>query len=441
MGRARRLGSFALCVFVWGASLRAEDWPEFRGRGRLGVWRETGILDTFPGDGLKVRWRTPIRAGYTGPSVADGRVFVTDFAPSVGKRGIERAIALDEQSGRILWTHEWEADYAGVSWAYGPRATPTVDGDRVYVAGGGGELVALDVRTGRVLWRKNYIKDYGAEISSWGYATAPLVDGERLIALVGGEPDARVVAFDKMTGKEIWRALPVTGDIGVAQPIIISAGGARQLIMWDPTELVSLQPETGRVYWRQPFKVEGTMTVATPVQSGPLLFVSTFYNGPLMMKLDEAAPTASLLWKGKSDSELQTDGLHAVLATPVIDGDYLYGICSYGQLRALKASTGERIWETQAATKERRRWVSGFIVRHGDRYFINNDRGELIIAKLTPAGYEEISRTQLIKPTTPPENRRELVHVNWVHPAYANKHLITRNDEEIISVSLSAADK
>jgi outer membrane protein assembly factor BamB len=428
-------------VFVAGASLHAEDWPEFRGKERLGVSRETGILDKFPADGLKVRWRTPIKSGYAGPSVAAGRVFVTDFSQTAGKRGIERAVALDEQTGQVLWTQEWPADYSGVSWAYGPRATPTVDGDRVYVAGGGADLVALDVRTGRVLWRKNLLKDYGAEISSWGYASAPLVDGERLICLVGGEPDARIVAFDKMTGKEIWRALPVTGDVGVPQPIIITAGGTRQLIMWDPTELVSLDPATGRVYWRQPFKVQGTMTVATPVLSGSMLFVSTFYNGPLMMKMDDAAPKASLLWKGKSDSEVQTDGLHAVLATPVIDGDYIYGICSYGQLRALRASTGERIWETQQATKEKRRWVSGFIVRHGDRYFINNDRGELMIAKLTPAGYEEVSRTQLIKPTTPPENRRELVNVNWVHPAYANQHLITRNDEEIISFSLAAQDR
>jgi outer membrane protein assembly factor BamB len=208
--------------------------------------------------------------------------------------------------------------------------------------------------------------------------------------------------------------------------------------MWDPREVASLDPVTGQVYWQQPFKVEGSMTVATPVQSGSLLFLSTFYSGPLMLALDEHKAAATVLWKGKSDSEIQTDGLHAVLATPVIDGDYIYGICSYGQLRGLKTKTGERLWETQALTKERRRWVSGFIVRHGDRYFINNDRGELVIATLTPAGYEEISRTTLIKPTTPPENRRELVNVNWVHPAYANKHLYTRNDEEIIAMSLAA---
>jgi outer membrane protein assembly factor BamB len=433
-----RLFSTAVCIVLCAAGIRAEDWPEFRGKGRLGVWNESGILEKFPEGGLKVLWRTPIKNGYTGPSVANGRIFVSDFAPTIGKRGVERALALDEKTGRILWTHEWEADYAGVSWAYGPRATPTVDGNRVYVAGGGGALLAFDVATGKVLWQKHYGKDYGSEVTSWGYASAPIVDGDRLICLVGGAKNSRVVAFDKVTGKEIWRALPTIGEFGVAQPIIITAGGVRQLIMWDPTEVASLDPVTGKVYWQQPFKVEGTMTVATPVQSGSLLFVSTFYNGPLMLTLDEKRPAATLLWKGKSNSEIQTDGLHAVLATPVIDGDYIYGICSYGQLRALKTKTGERVWETQAFTKERRRWVSGFIVRHGDRYFMNNDRGELVIARLNPEGYQEISRTNLIKPTTPPENRRELTNVNWVHPAYANKHLYTRNDEEIIAVSLAA---
>jgi len=143
-----------------------------------------------------------------------------------------------------------------------------------------------------------------------------------------------------------------------------------------------------------------------------------------------------MLWKGKSNSEIDTDGLHTVVNTPVIDGDYIYGICSYGQFRCLKVKTGERVWETMDVTREKARWASGFIVRHGGRYFINNVRGELIMATLSPGGYQEISRTALIKPTTNPGNRRELGVVNWSHPAYANRHVIARNDEEIVSLSL-----
>jgi outer membrane protein assembly factor BamB len=419
-----------------------EDWPEVGGRGRLNVWNETGILERFPKEGLRVLWRTPVRAGYAGPAVTNGRVFLLDWVETKRPFGTERALGLDEQTGRVLWTHEWQADYRGISWPNGPRATPTVDGDRVYVAGADGKLFCLDVNSGAVRWQKDYVKDYQADrlkwAFDWGFASAPLVDGNRLIALVDGRPDAKIVAFDKLTGREIWRALTVDEDLGVAQPVIIEAAGVRQLIFWYPGAVTSLNPETGALYWKQPYKVGGSMTVAIPVKHQSELFFSTFYDGPLMLTLDDQKPGAAVKWKGKSDSEIQTDGLHAVIATPVIIGGYIYGICSYGQFRCLRADTGERVWETQAVTKERARWASGVIVRHGDRLFINNDRGELIIVKPDPKGYQEIDRTQLIKPTSEPQNRRQLTYVNWMQPAYANRRIYARNDEEIICASLAA---
>ncbi len=416
------------------------DWPEWRGRGRLGVWTETGILERFPETGLEVLWRAPLRGGYAGPAVAGGRVFVADFVSTRVLRGTERILALDAATGRVVWSREWEVNYAGMSdtWAIGPAATPTVDGGRVYVLGRAGALWCLEADTGAVLWQTDYMKNYGAEMPTWGFTGAPLVDGDRLLCLVGGAPDAKVVAFDKSTGKELWRALPSTSEPGYAQPVIIEAGGTRQLIIWHPVAVTSLDPATGRVYWEEPFKVEYGMTVPTVVHSGARLLVSCFYNGSMMLTLDDARPAARVLWKGSSDSEVQTDGLHSVVCTPIVDGDYIYGLCSYGQLRCLRASTGERVWETQAVTVERARWASGQIVRHGDRYFINNDRGDLIIARMTPAGYEEISRTALLAPTSNPGNRRALQRVNWSHPAYANRRIYARNDEEMLCASLAA---
>jgi outer membrane protein assembly factor BamB len=411
-----------------------EDWPEWRGRGRDGVWRESGIVDRFPEGGLKPAWRTPIRAGFAGPAVAGGRVFVTDFQPSSGAAGIERALSLDEKSGKILWTREWEADYRGISYASGPRATPTVDGERVYVVGASGILLCLSSRTGEVIWGKDYVKEYGTRIPAWGIAGSALVDGNRLIAIVGGHPDALVAAFDKKTGREMWRSLPPGSEMGYAQPVLAETGGVRQLIVWHPEAVISLDPESGKVRWRQPFRVHMGVTLATPVIHGPYVMVSSFFNGSMLLAAQ--ANSARVVWKGKSSSEIQTDGLHAVVNTPAIDGDAIYGICSYGEFRALRLTTGERLWETMEVMREKARWASGFIVRNGDRYFINNDRGELIIARLSPQGYEEVSRTPLIKPTTNPGNRRELGAVNWTHPAYANRHIVTRNDEEIVSYSL-----
>ncbi len=425
----------AMCILKFAlAPALAEDWPEWRGKGRRGIWTESGILDKFPEKGLTVVWRAPLHGGFAGPAVAAGRVFVTDFKRVAGKKGTERALCLDEKTGKILWTREWDVDYQGISYDTGPRATPTVDGDRVYVVGGSGKLLCLNARTGSVIWQKDYVKDYGMQMPIWGISSAPLVDGDRLIAIVGGQPDAKVMAFDKTTGKELWRALPSDSEQGYSQPVIVEAGGIRQLIVWHPTAVASLDPATGKVNWQQPFRINLNVTLATPVWSGSRLLVSSFYNGSML--LDLARDKASLIWQGKSASEINTDGLHTVVNTPVIDGDYVYGICSYGQFRCLNLKTGERVWETMEVTKEKARWASGFIVRHGDRYFINNDRGELIIAKLSAQGYQEISRTQLIKPTSNPGNRRELGLVNWTHPAYANRRIVTRNDEEIISASL-----
>ncbi len=278
------LACIAALLTMAGVSIRAEDWPEFRGKGRLGVWNETGILEKFPEGGLNVLWRTPVRAGYSGPAVANGRVFLLDYLETQHLRGTERALALDEKTGKILWTQEWPVNYSGISWPVGPRATPTVDGDRVYVAGADGKLFCLNVSDGSIIWKKDYAVDYKADHTKWGndwgFASSPLVDGERLICLVGGQPDAKVVAFDKMTGKEIWRALKSENDLGVAQPIIITAGGARQLIIWYPGAVASLDPVTGKMYWEQPYKVGASMTVPTPVQQGSLLFFTNFYNGP-----------------------------------------------------------------------------------------------------------------------------------------------------------------
>ena len=439
----RRSGSAQLLLATWlvtSSVAVATDWPEWRGKGRLGVWREDGILQRFPPSGLQVKWREPLGGGYAGPAVAEGRVFVLDYVAETGRKGTERLLALDESSGRRLWTRSWKADYTGLSGSYaiGPRATPTVDGSRLYVLGAKGALYCLRSDSGETLWQKDFVRDYQTEVPVWGMVGAPLVDGPRLIALVGGHDGAKVVAFDKQNGRELWRALPSDSEPGYAPPIIISAGGRRQLIIWHPKAVSALDPRTGEILWQQPFRVDKGLSVATPVFSGSRLLVSAFVNGSMMLELDPQSPTARLLWQGNSDSEINTDTLHSLVSTPVIDGDTLYGVGSYGHLRGLSATTGKRLWETLAVTGEKARWATAFLVRHRDRYFISNDRGELIIAKLSPAGYEEISRTHLIAPTSRMGiGRRQAGAVNWSHPAYANRHIFARNDREILCASLA----
>ena len=412
----------------------ADDWPGFLGPERAAVWHEQGILRQFPAEGLKVTWRTPIGAGYGGPAVAAGRVFIGDAIKREGAT-VERVVCLDEQTGQIVWTHETpQPDYGKIAYNSGPRTTPAVEGDRVYFLGAAGDLLCLKTQTGDVVWQVNLPAQYGAKIAPWGYAGSPLVHGEVLITGAGG-PEARLVGLNKLTGQEVWRALPTTTDLGYGSPLVIRAGGVDQLISYTPGEVASLNPQTGQVYWQIAFP--GIQCCATPAFDAGRLLITNFYTGSALIKLAPDQPTAALAWKFGGDGPVNTQGLHGLMCSPVLVGEHFYGVCSLGQFRCLSAADGQRVWESLDVTRENKRWATAFIVRNGDVLFLNNDRGELIIANLQPDGYHELSRTQLIAPTSGGAGNRELGKVNWVNPAYANRHIITRNDEEIIRASLA----
>ncbi len=428
-------------------TLSADDWPHWLGPQRDGVWRETGILETFPASGLTALWRAPVAAGYSSPAVADGRVFLTDRPDSAtrgnpggalartAEPGRERVLCFDRRDGRLLWEHSYEAPY-NISYPSGPRASPAVAGNRVYTLGAEGDLHCLDTATGRVIWHRSFKQDYGVITQTWGFASPPLVEGDRVFCLVGGK-DQTVVALDRETGRELWRALPGR-EPGYAPMTILDAGGRRQLIVWDSEALSGLDPATGEVFWSEPFKTKMAHAIGTPRQHGDFLFISSFFDGSMLLRLDRNAPRAAVVWQIKGRSEVRPEGLHSLMSTPVLDGEHLYGVCSFGQLRALRLADGERLWETLVPTRpdgKPARWTTAFIVRHAGRYFIYNEVGDLILARLTPAGYEEISRTHLLDPTNKAGGR----DVHWSHPAFAQQSIFVRNDRELVRFDLRAA--
>ena len=322
---------FGLLAFTCPMSVRADDWPQWLGPQRDGVWRETGILDKFPMDGPKVRWRVAVGGGYAGPAIVGDKVFVADrvladgssdpadpFAVSYSE-GIERISCLEAATGVPVWRHSYPCKY-GVAYPCGPRCTPIVAGGKVYHLGAMGDLVCLDAMTGKVAWSKNFKKDYGAPIPLWGWAANPLLDGDKLICLVGGKGSI-VVAFDKDSGAEKWKALSFEREptqLGYCPPMIFKAGGVRQLVIWHPEAVNSLDPETGKVYWSEKFPVKANLAIATPRLEGDKLLIASFYNGSRLYKLDADKPAASLVWasKGRGESPCQTDILHSIRSTP-----------------------------------------------------------------------------------------------------------------------------
>jgi outer membrane protein assembly factor BamB len=436
-------------LLILSSSVYADDWPQWLGPQRDAIWRESGILDKFPAGGPKVRWRTPIGAGYSGPTVANGRIYITDRVlaeglkapkngfPKVRLAGKERVLCLNENNGELLWKHEYDCTYK-VSYADGPRTTPLVHDGRVYTLGAMGNLLCLDADKGTVIWSKDFVSDYKAPVPQWGFAAHPLLDEDKLICLVGGK-DQIVVAFDKNTGAEKWHALSFKKsetEIGYCPPMIYTIGGKRQLIIWHPESVNGLNPETGELYWSQPFLVKANLTVPTPRQDGDLLFLTSFYNGAMMLEFRDGKPR--VLWRSEVASEMpeRTDTLNSIIPTPFLKDGHIYGMCSYGEMRCLRARDGKRVWMSLKPAEvpdESVRWANAFLIAQGDRFFLPNEKGDLIIARMTPQGYEEIDRAHILDPTDPSPGRL----VVWSHPAFANKSMYARNDKEIVCVSLA----
>jgi hypothetical protein len=268
----------------------------------------------------------------------------------------------------------------------------------------------------------------------WGIGAAPLVDGNRLIVTIGGE-HACVVALNKADGKQLWKALDDPAQYSA--PILIQQAGQPVLVVWTAAAVVGLNPANGGEFWREEMKpTRMPIGIITPVTDGKRLFVSSFYDGSLMLRLttnSSGQPAVERIWRKLGPDEQHTQSLHCVIGTPILDGDYLYGVDSYGQLRCLDANTGERIWEDLTAVPKAR-WATIHMIRHQDKVLMFNERGELILARLSPDGFEEISRTRLIEPTTAQLDQRG--GVCWSHPAFANRHVFARNDDELVCASL-----
>ena len=441
--KLNRLAIFGTLLGVWLVPVaRADDWPQWLGPNRDSVWREVGILEKFPEGGPKIRWRRPIGAGYSGPVVASGRVFVTDRVLGEGTSnpsnpfargsiaGSERLLCLKESDGSVLWKDDYPCAYT-ISYAAGPRATPIVSGSKVYTVGAEGDVRCLDVANGNLLWKAKL----GTSTPMWGYAAAPLMEGNALICIGDGK-DALVIAFDKETGQVLWKALHAR-EPGYSSPMICQAGGKRQLIVWDPQKLSSLDPSNGNEYWSVAFSSKSGMSLATPRQSGDLLVISAFYDGSLLLRLDHDKPAVTEVWRKKGKNEQHEDVLHALMCTPFIKDGLIYGVSAYGQFRCLRLDNGEKVWETFAATSGDAgpvRWANAFIIANGDRFFLPNEHGDLIIARLAPDGYHEISRAHLVEPTNKDAQRL----VVWSHPAFANRCIYARNDKEVVCASLAA---
>ncbi|MEO8498284.1 MAG: PQQ-binding-like beta-propeller repeat protein [Planctomycetota bacterium] len=429
------LATLVLCVLVM-QSTYAADWPQWMGPNRDNVWAESGILERFPDGGPQVLWRTPIAGGYSGPAVADGRVFITDYVTSDDVKvanferkdftGVERVVCLDEKSGEILWQHETPVKYS-ISYPAGPRCTPIIDGDHVYTLGAEGDLFCFSARTGEVKWSKNLPAAYNTKTGLWGYAAHPLIDGDRLITLAGGD-GSHTVALDRKTGEEVWRS-GTASEQGYSPPTIIDYAGVRQLILLSPDHVRSVNPETGAEYWSVPYEASNGSIIMSPVLCGEYLYVAGYSQRSLLLKMASDQPGAEVVWRDK-----RKDAISPINVQPFFADGVLYGLDQAGDLAAIALPSGDRLWETPQPLADRRLGSgTAFIVKHEARYWMFTEHGELVIAEMDKDGFRELDRAKVIEPSNVAFGR----DVVWSMPAFANKHAYIRNDNEIICVDLS----
>lgn len=406
------------------AALRADDWPQWRGPNRDGVCSETGLLESFPAGGLQVRWRAPVGWGFSSPVVAQGRVYLADSVV-VKPKPKERVLCFAETTGKPLWTHNYDVAYE--DWAFdpkqeiGPVATPIVQHGKVYTVGRVGHLFCLDAGKGDVLWKRDLRKDYQMAFAPG--MPSPLIEQDLLILFIGGKPNACVVALNKDTGKEVWKALDEAPTF--SSPIVITSGGKRQLIVWTQDSVTSLDPAAGTTYWRLPLRTSNEYAVSTPV-----FYQNRLLIGGLMLQLDPGKPAAAVLWPA---SRSPTRRIFSHTSTALFQGDHLFSAKSSGELICVEAKTGKQVWETTTVTKLLG-GASIHLTANGDSVLLYTDKSELIRAQLTAKGYKEISRAAVLQPTFPFAGR----HVAWPPPAYANRHIFARSGKELVCTSLAA---
>lgn len=418
----KALAGAVLAILLGARAARGTDWPQFRGPHRDGTWDEVGIRESFPREGIKIRWRRPVGGGWSSPVVARGRVFVFDVE-LIKPSARERLHCFEEKTGKVLWVYAYDEKYD--EWTYvpergaGPTATPIVEGDRIYVVGANGYTHCLDVKTGTVIWEKNIGREY--QVAEMSCRPSPLIEGSLLIVFTGAKPGASVLALDKLTGKEVWKALD--DPVSNSSPIVITAGGTRQLIVWSDSSLASLDPANGHTYWREPMVTSNNDSVATPVFQGNRLLVSG-----LMLDVSADPPAAVFRWP---ESRAVSKRLLSNTSTAVVRGDYIFSARGTGELVCLEAATGKQVWATNSLTASKN-GASIHITPQGGGFFLFTDEGNLIRAQLSPAGYRETSRTHLIDPTWPFGQTKFV----YAPPAFANRRVFARNEGEVVCASL-----
>jgi len=400
----------AILTLVFATSSLA-DWPKWRGPAGDGTWE-------CPGLPLEIsdperNWKIKIGGGYSGITVSGGKVYTMDRPE---KENVERILCFNAADGTQIWEHRYEADYKGLDYGSGPRASVTIHEGKAYTFGAVGHAHCLDAATGKVIWSKDTVKDLEARRPTWGFAASPSIWKNTVIYQPGIEGGG-YVAFDKNTGEEKWRGSD--DPAGYATPVFVKQGGRDLMLAWTPENIRGMSPDSGEVFWSIPYKIKYGVSIASPIFHDDTVLVCGYWHGSKAIKLGAEKENAKLLWE-------EEEKIRGLMAQPLQQDGLVYLLDRTSGLSCFELATGKRLWddaEGHTVTPEGRNPQATLVwARDGerkDRVLILNANGELLSATIGREGFKIHSRAQITGRT-------------WAHPAYSDGKIYARTDTELV---------
>jgi len=391
------------------ACAAAEDWPQFLGPTRNGVYPAADLAVKWPPSGPAVVWKKEVGQGFSAPSVAQGRLIL--FHRIGDKEVVE---ALDAATGRSIWSFDYPTGYRDdFGFDEGPRAAPAIAAGRVYTFGAVGTLHCLDFNTGKKIWRVDTHKKFGVRKGFFGAACSPLVDDGRVLMNIGGSPGAGLVAFDAATGATVWKA--TDQEASYSSPVVATINGSKHALFFTRAGLVDADPATGAVRCQFPWRarMQASVNAAAPIVVGDLVFLSSSYGtGAVLLQVGSGG--VKQIWS--SD-----DALTNHYATSVYKDGFLYGYHGRQEegpsLRCVEFKTGKVRWNVDG-------FRAGSITLAGDRLLIQREGGELVLAAASPDAYKTIATAKIL-PTTVRS-----------YPALADGRYYVRNEKTLVCLNL-----
>ncbi|MBL8172002.1 MAG: PQQ-like beta-propeller repeat protein [Acidobacteria bacterium] len=378
------------------------DWPQWRGPERNGLSKDTGLLKQWPATGPSVVWKADgLGEGYGSLALKGDRIFVQ------GTKGEASAVfALNRADGKLVWSTAL-GPKGSERRGNGPRATPTIDEDRMYVLTENGDLACLRVRDGSAVWRKNILKEFGGSNPGWMISESPLVDGNRVIVTPGGKTGG-MVAFDKMNGNVIWASKDFSDEAAYSSPIVVDVGGVRTILNFTSQSAIGVRANDGKLMWRHNSPANGTANCTTPVfADNKAFFTSAYGTGAALLGLTAQSGEV------KAQELYFTKDMMNHHGGVVLVNGYLYGF-SNNVLTCLEFATGKRMWQNRSVGKGSLTYADGML-------FLLGEENQVGLAEATPSAYVEKGRFSIADTGRP----------SWAHPVVIGGKLYIRNQSSL----------